>query len=230
MKRLCIVGISSELGRYMIEHALARCYEVRGVCRPESVGKLARFGDRITVLPRRTDDRVVVAQAVEGCDGVLTVLVPWGVRGYSTETAQAVLDHAEPHARLVFSCGWHISRDGRDVYGWKIRAIDRFGTPLLRWLRLVDIVDHVETCRRIVASDRAWTVVRGSDLEEGPSRGLPLWACHVGDPILAANRTRRTDFALFMVHALTDPALLREAPAIVSAASAPAPHEAPGTT
>ena len=37
---------------------------------------------------------------------------PAGVHGYSTGTAQAVLDYAPPGARLVFSCGWHITRDG----------------------------------------------------------------------------------------------------------------------
>jgi hypothetical protein len=60
-----------------------------------------------------------------------------------------------------------------------------------------------------------WTVVRGSDLEEGESQGLPVWSRHVGDPILASNLTRRIDFALFMVEALTNDALIREAPAIV---------------
>ena len=215
MRRICIIGISGKLGRYMTEHALARGYEVTGVCRPESVRKLAAFGDRITVFPGRTDDRAVIARAAQGCDGVLTVLAPWGVEGYATKTAQAVLDLAEPGARLVFSCGWHISRDGQDVYDWKIKAIVRFGTPLLRWLRLVDLDDQVEACRRIFASPRAYTVVRGCDLEEGPSEGLPLWTHHVGNPILARNLMRRTDYALFMVHALTDPALAREAPALV---------------
>ncbi len=57
--------------------------------------------------------------------------------------------------------------------------------------------------------------MRGSDLEEGESEGLPVWSRHVGDPILASNRTRRIDFALFMVEALTNPALIHEAPAIV---------------
>jgi hypothetical protein len=60
---------------------------------------------------------------VAGCDGVLVVLVPRGVNGYSTGTAQAVLDHAPPGARLVFSCGWHITRDGQDVYSWKLKAV-----------------------------------------------------------------------------------------------------------
>ena len=57
--------------------------------------------------------------------------------------------------------------------------------------------------------------VRGSDLEEGESQGLPVWSRHVGDPILASNITRRVDYALFMVNALQDDTLIHEAPAIV---------------
>jgi hypothetical protein len=37
----------------------------------------------------------------------------------------------------------------------------------------------------------------------------------VGDPILESNMTRRVDFALFMVEALVNDALIHEAPAIV---------------
>ena len=56
--------------------------------------------------------------------------------------------------------------------------------------------------------------MRGSDLEEGESQGLPVWSRHVGDPILASNRTRRVDFALFMVAALeNDEARIRSAAA-----------------
>jgi hypothetical protein len=43
----------------------------------------------------------------------------------------------------------------------------------------------------------------------------PVWRRHVGDPILESNLTRRTDFALFMVEALTNDSLIHEAPAIV---------------
>jgi hypothetical protein len=83
----------------------------------------------------------------------------------------------------------------------------------------VDIDDQVEACRRIFASDSLWTVVRGSDLEEGESQGLPVWSRHVGDPILESNLTRRVDFALFMVAALENEALIHEAPAIVGCQS-----------
>lgn len=213
-RKVCIIGASGKLGQYMVRHALERGYDVTGVCREKSVGKLDSFRGRITVVPGFTNDRAVIRKAVEGCDGVLTVLVPWGRKHYSTGTAQAVLDFAKPGARLVFSCGWHISMDGRDVYPAKLRREEKFAVWFGRLTGIVDIADQVEACRRVFASDRRWTVVRGSDLEEGKSRGLPIWSRHVGDPVLASNLTRRVDFALFMVEALENDALIREAPAI----------------
>ena len=127
--RVCIIGASGKLGQYMVQHALDRGYEVVGVCRQQSVEKLDRFKGRITIIPGATDDREVIKHAVAGCDGVLTVLVPRGVHGYSTGTAQAVLDHARPGARLVFSCGWHITRDGQDVYSRKLKTIVKVVRP-----------------------------------------------------------------------------------------------------
>ena len=86
---------------------------------------------------------------------------------------------------------------------------------LARLARFAEIDDQVEACRRVFASDTRWTVVRGSDLEEGESQGLPVWSRHVGDPVLESNITRRIDFALFMVEALQNDDLVHEAPAIV---------------
>jgi hypothetical protein len=209
------VGASGKLGQYMVQHALERGYEVVGVCREQSVGKLEGFKGRITVIPGATNNREVIKQAVKGCDGVLTVLVPWGVNRYSSGTAQAVLDYAPPDARLIFSCGWHITRDGKDVYSWSSKAVVRVSSIIGRLFRMVDIDDQVEACRRVFESDALWTVVRGSALEEGESQGLPVWSRHVGDPILESNITRRVDFALFMVEALENDGLIHEAPAIV---------------
>lgn len=215
-KKVCIVGASGKLGQYMIQHALDRGYEVVGVCREQSVAKLERFAGRITVVPGATNDPEVIRRAVAGCDGVLAVLAPWGVSQYSTGTAQAVLDHARPGARLAFSCGWHITRDGQDVYPWKLSAFVKVFGWLARVTRFADLGDQVEACRRVFASDHRWTVVRGSELEEGESEGLPVWSRHVGDPVLTSNLVRRIDFALFMVAALEDDTLVQEAPAIVS--------------
>ncbi len=215
MNKICIVGISGKLGQYMVQHALDRGNEVVGVCRERSVGKLDKLKGHITVFPGATNDREVIKKAVAGCDGVLVVLAPWGVQQYSSGTAQAVLDYAPSGARLVFSCGWHITRDGKDVYSWKLKALVNIAGGIARFFRLVELDDQVEACRRVFASDTQWTVVRGSDLEEGESQGLPVWSRHVGDPILASNVTRRVDFALFMVAAIDNDELIHEAPAIV---------------
>jgi len=215
MKKVCIVGASGKLGQYMVQHALDRGYDVAGVCRERSVGKLEAFKGRITVFPGMTNNREVIQKAVAGCEGVLTVLVPWGAQHYSSGTAQAVLDYAQPGARLVFSCGWHITRDGKDVYPPSFRREEKLARWFGRLTRMVDIDDQVEACRRVFASDTLWTVVRGSDLEEGESQGLPVWSQHVGDPMLESNLTRRVDYALFMVAALENDELIHEAPAIV---------------
>ena len=115
------------------------------MCREQSVHKLPRFEGRVTSIPGPTDDATVIGSAVAGCDGVLTVLVPHGVRHYSTGTAQAVLDHAPKDARL----GWHITRDGQDVYSWKPRAIMKVFGWLGRATRYADLDDQVEACRRM---------------------------------------------------------------------------------
>ena len=213
--KVCIVGASGKLGQYMVQHCLDRGYEVVGVCRSKSVEKLDRFKGRVTVFPGATNDREVIKKAVAGCKGVFTVLVPWGVQQYSSGTAQAVMDFAEPGARLIFSCGWHISKDGKDVYSWKFKTFEKVFSILGKFFRLVEIDDQVEACGRIFNSDSKWTVVRGSDLEEGESQGLPVWSQHVGDPILKSNLTRRVDFAQFMVAAIENDELIHEAPAIV---------------
>ena len=190
MVKVCIVGASGKLGKYMVQHALDRGYQVVDVCRERSVEKLDAFKGRITVIPGATNDREVIKRAVAGCDGVLVVLAPMGVHRYASGTAQAVLDYGEPGARLVFSCGWHITRDGEDAYSWKTKV-------------LVNVVGRLARLARVV------------DLDEGESQGLPVWSRHVGDPILKSNITRRVDFALFMVTALENDELVHEAPAIV---------------
>ena len=213
--KVCIVGASGKLGQYMVQHALDRGYEVVGVCREQSVEKLDRFSNHISIVHGATDDRDVIKRAVEGCDAVLTVLVPRGLHQYASGTAQAVLDFARPEARLVFSCGWHVTRDGQDVYSRKLKMIVNVFGSVAKLARFADLDDQVEACRRVFASDSQWTVVRGSDLEEGESQGLPVWSRHVGDPILESNITRRVDFALFMVAAIENDELINEAPAIV---------------
>lgn len=215
-KHVVILGGSGKLGRYMIGHALARGYQVTAVCRPQSVEKLKGVVDDIDIIAAYTDDRAALSKVLPMADAVLVVLAPWGMNHYASKTAQAVLDFSNTNARLIFSCGWHISRDGRDVYASSLKYFVSIFTVLGRLFRWVDIQDQVRATDLIFASDAKWTVVRGCDLEEGDAEGLPIWAEHVGDPKIAHNRMRRIDFADFMVTAIDDETLIQTAPAIAS--------------
>jgi len=194
--KICIVGASGKLGKYMVRHALDRGYEVVGVCRERSVEKLEAFKESITIVPGATNNREVIKNGVAGCDGVLTVLVPWGSHHYSTGTAQAVLDYAPPGARLIFSCGWHITRDDLDVYPRRLKLEESVGRWIGRLTRLVDIDDQIEACRRVFASDTLWTVVRGSDrglsCAEATSKRARARGCPCGVPTWVTPSSRAT--------------------------------------
>jgi hypothetical protein len=114
---------------------------------------------------------------------------PVGRNQYSTGTTQAVLDFASLGARLIFSCAWHITPDGLDVYPKKINREETIERWLGRLTRLMDIDEQIEAFHRVFASHTLWTVMRWSDLEEGESQGLPVWSRHVGDPVLESNTT-----------------------------------------
>ena len=72
----------------MVQQALDRGYKVVGVCHEKNGWEIDACEGRITVIPGATNDREVIKNPVAGCDGVLTVLVPWGLHEYSSGTAR----------------------------------------------------------------------------------------------------------------------------------------------
>ncbi|WP_235031051.1 hypothetical protein [Nonomuraea solani] len=73
---------------------------------------------------------------------------------------------------------------------------------------------HITLGRQDVFSWKVKALVKVAGERPG-GRRQPGPARHVGDPILESNRTRRIDFALFMVEALDNDELVHRAPAMV---------------
>jgi hypothetical protein len=108
-------GASGKLGWYLVQHALDRGYEVGAVCREVSVDKLKEFSGHHDHPGNDGRSRGYTARG-RGLRWRPHCLRPRGVHHYSSGTTQAVLGLARPGARLVFSCGSQITRDGQDVY------------------------------------------------------------------------------------------------------------------
>jgi hypothetical protein len=100
----------------MVQQALDRGYEVVGVCRAESMGKLDAFTGRITVLPGPTSDREVIKRAVSGATSAV-VLVPRGV-WVTTRDRPAVSTSRLPRASVLVWLA--ITRMGA-TYPWKLK-------------------------------------------------------------------------------------------------------------
>ena len=101
MKKICIVGASGKLGQYMVQHALDLGYEVVGVCRERSVGKLDRFKGLITVFPGATNDRQVIEKGIDRQKVEALVTARDAARAAKTKEGYAESDRIRDEARTM---------------------------------------------------------------------------------------------------------------------------------
>ena len=212
IRRICIIGASGKLGRYMVQHALDRGYDVVGVCREKSAEKLDAFKGRIAIVPGATNDREVILRGAMGCS-------PSWSRGVSSSTRRAPRRPywtMRSQARVLSSRAAGISRvTARTCTRGSSRPLC---VSSVGWRGYFALPISTTRSRRVAGCLPAvlgGLSFGGATSKRGESQGLPVWSCHVGDPILESNLTRRVDFELFMVHALENDELIHEAPAIV---------------
>ena len=60
-------------------------------------------------------------------------------------------------ARLIFSCGWHITLEGQDVLPRRLRWTVGFAGMVGKLSRAFDIDDQAEASRLVFAGDREQT-------------------------------------------------------------------------
>lgn len=212
--KIAVIGASGKSGRLLAKECLEKGHEVVGVCRPDSVPKLGEFVGKITIVPGLTSNKDVIRQAVQGCDGVITIIVAPGRRStYATDTIRNVLEEAKD-ARLVFSGSDGASQilEG-ETRSFRNRMELALGGGIAWILGVANISNMLASTEIIYASDTRWTVVRAPWLKEGESQGMPV-SGSLGDPTVSAREVRRADFAKFMVAALEDDSMVQKAPVI----------------
>ena len=159
-------------------------FEVVGVCREESVGKLADFEGRVNIVPGATDDREVIKRAVAGCDGVSACS---SRGGYTVTRRERPRRSSTTRSR---GHGWCSRAGGISLVMARTFIVAAQGaregrrpsraSPVRRPRRPGGGVPaHVRQRRPL--DRRAW-----QRLEEGDSQGLPVWSRHVGDPVSRA--------------------------------------------
>jgi hypothetical protein len=132
----------------MVHHALDRGYDVVGVCREQRVRKLeASRGASPLFWGRRTNPRSS-SKRLQGVTSSHHI----GTLGGSALLVRNSLDYAQPEVRLIFSCGWYITSDGKDVSPPSFQREEKLTRWLGRLTRIVDIDDQVEASRWIFAS------------------------------------------------------------------------------
>ncbi len=85
----------------------------------------------------------IIAQLFYG-----TWLLPLGYLVYKSDFLPRLSSTTPARAHAcIFSCGWHITRDGNDVYPQSLIREEKLARWLGRLTHIVDIDDQVEACR-----------------------------------------------------------------------------------
>jgi uncharacterized protein YbjT (DUF2867 family) len=207
--RLTIFGATGGAGRQLVEQALAAGHQVVAFVRNPS--KLATRHERLTIVQGELADQAAIERAVSGADAVISVLGP---RGGSegkpiTRGMQNILAAMKQQdvRRLIISSTPSAS-DPNDLPDPKFRAL----VALVRLTMRAAYEEIVGVAEAVRKSDRDWTIVRVSMLNDNPGSGK-VRVGYLGKGEVGV-RISRADMAGFMLKQVQDTGYLRQAPVI----------------
>ena len=192
--RIAVFGGTGATGRLLVSQALDEGYSVTAYARhPE---KLGIVNDRLTVVEGELLDSAAIDRAVEGSDGVISLL-----------------GHGVPVKGTPVALGTHNILSAMSKFGVRrfvavatASATDPNDRPPLRSRFFIGIAklflrpaydDVVATAQTIRASDRDWTIVRPPLLNDGPKTGR-VNVGYLGDAVTGTylSRANAADFML----------------------------------
>ncbi len=208
MRKIAVFGASGRTGQELVRQALASGHGVKALVRTPS--KLNAQSERLELVLGDATDQAAVAQVIDGCDAVFSVLghsrnSPKDVQTVATRHMVAAM-RARGIERVVSLTGAGV-KDPHD----RPKFVDRlFGFLLATVARdvLRDAEGHAEVLRE---SGLDYTLVRGPRLTDGPGTGS-YRVGYVGRD--SGTQVSRADVASFMLAQLDDETWVRKAPVI----------------
>lgn len=218
--KIAIFGATGGTGRCLVTQALAQGDQVTAFVRNPAALRIAH--PALTMLPGDVFDPAAVARAVAGQEAVLIAIggkpaLPSRLTGKLTANrvcsvgTQHIVAAMEQHdvRRLVVETMHGLGDSLAQTTFWRRLVFDRGFVPLL--LR-DEVADKLRQEQLVERSGLDWTIVRPTQLTDGPSTTTYL----AGLDLLCGIRAKiaRADVATFMLRQLTDTTYLRQTPAI----------------
>ncbi len=213
--RLSLLGATGDIGRFVLELALAAGHEVTALTRDP--GKLAdpAAGDRLRVVIGDIEDYGAVAGVVAGSDSVISALGPTSNTADQVELFERWAGHlvraveAQPSTRVVILSGAAV-----DVPGEHKRLMDRIATAVVRIA-----VRHVVAAKQvefdvISRSRLEWIAARPPRVVPGPRTGR--YQAGMDLRLGPRSRINQPDLADFLLRQASDDTWLRRAPFVSS--------------
>ncbi|MEL6135173.1 MAG: NAD(P)H-binding protein [Bacteroidota bacterium] len=161
--KLLLLGATGRTGRWVLEKALEKGYEVR--CLARNVHRISPR-DRLTVIEGDPSQATDLQKAFEGCQYVISVLnisrqsdFPWAPlrtpEDYLSRVMNTLLPIAKAHSiqRVVVCSAWGVGETGEDIPWWFKWTIDHSNIG-------VAYKDHALQEEVLTLSDIPWTIVR----------------------------------------------------------------------
>jgi putative NADH-flavin reductase len=163
-KKLLILGSTGRTGKYLLEEALARGFDVNVLVR--NVQKITITTEKLRIFEGTPSNKEDLAKALQGCTHVMSALnisrnsdFPWAdlrtPKDFLEKTIQNLIDLSEtnPLENVMVISAWGVAETKKDIPFWFRWMID-FTNVKYGYL------GHEDQERLLKNSDLNWTIVR----------------------------------------------------------------------
>jgi uncharacterized protein YbjT (DUF2867 family) len=207
--KLTIFGATGGTGRQLVEQALAAGNQVFAFVR--NPAKLDTKHERLTVIQGELTDLVAIERAISGADAVLSALGPRGDSGGKPLTrgiGNILAGMKSQGVRRLIITSTPSAHDPNDLPDMRFKAL----VSLIKLTMRTAYEEIVGVAEAVRSSDRDWTIVRVSMLNNNPASGS-VRAGYLGTGEVGLSISR-ADLARFMLQRVQDARHLRQAPVI----------------